>query len=114
MWLAYAYRDLLPLTTYDSAPVDAAEGNILWAKIILLTFAAVIFPLVSPRHPHIVSEGMSPSPEQTASIWSLMVHSYVDSVIWKAYTVPHLPLDQLDPLADYDTARHLVNRSYKV
>ena len=114
MWLAYAYRDLLPLATYDGAPVDAAEGNILWAKIVLLTFAAVIFPLVSPRHPHIVSEGTTPSPEQTASILSLVTFSWLDPLIADAQKKRRLPVEDMPPLAHYNSIDHLVDISYAV
>jgi hypothetical protein len=45
----YFYRDLWPLATYTTTPVDICEGRILWAKGIVLTLIAVAIPLLIPR-----------------------------------------------------------------
>lgn len=45
----YAYRDLFPLITYSLPIQDAAEGNVLWAKVAFLLITAVALPLLSPR-----------------------------------------------------------------
>lgn len=55
-----------------------------------------------------------PNPEQTASIFSMAVFSFLDPVVFLAYRVPHLAHDQLPPLADYDYARHLIKNSFPV
>lgn len=49
-WAVYAYRDVWPLLTYHLKPLDAAEGPILWTKISILTLAAIVIPLIRPRH----------------------------------------------------------------
>ena len=54
------------------------------------------------------------NPEQTASILSMSVYTFLDGIIWKAYQVPHLPYEELPPLADYDRTKHLVKRSFPV
>ena len=43
-----------------------------------------------------------------------MIYSFLDPIIFLAYRIPHLSLDQLPPLSDYDRAKHLVTRSFKV
>ena len=48
-WAVYAYRDLWPLATFTLQPADAAEGPLCWAKIGILTAAAVVIPLTVPR-----------------------------------------------------------------
>lgn len=55
-----------------------------------------------------------PNPEQTASIWSLMIYTFLDPIIFMAYRIPHLSLDMLPALPDYDHTKHLVKRSFKV
>ena len=45
----YVYRDIWPLATFNLRPADLADGPLLWAKIGLLTFTAVIIPLFIPR-----------------------------------------------------------------
>ncbi|KAJ7347435.1 hypothetical protein DFH08DRAFT_1002337 [Mycena albidolilacea] len=98
----YFYRDILPFATYTWPVQDASEDPIiLRAKLITLTLAAVIIPLVTPRvyvpvdpaHPMPV-----PNPEQTASPLSLILFSFLDPVIVLAYKLPHLPFDLLPPL----------------
>lgn len=54
-----------------------------------------------------------PNPEQTTPFLSLILYSFLDSIIWKAYRIPHLPADQLPPLADYDRAKELRKRGFK-
>ena len=49
-WTLYVYRDVCPLCTFSLTPMDQAEGWLLWVKIALLTMAAVVIPLIMPRH----------------------------------------------------------------
>lgn len=43
-----------------------------------------------------------------------MIFTWLDKTVLKAYRVPHLPIEELPPLADYDQAHNLVQRSFKV
>lgn len=45
----YAYRDIWPLLTFTLSPADAHEGALLWVKIGLLAFTAIVVPLLVPR-----------------------------------------------------------------
>ncbi|KAI0080055.1 P-loop containing nucleoside triphosphate hydrolase protein [Panus rudis PR-1116 ss-1] len=113
-WVTFAYRDLWPLATYKLVPADAAEGWILWGKMALLTLAAVVLPVLTPR-PFIPLDPENPSdpnPEQTASLLSRYFFFYLTPVISKAQKQPHLSLNDLPPLADYDQIKHLVKRAY--
>ncbi|KAK0478556.1 hypothetical protein IW261DRAFT_1551827 [Armillaria novae-zelandiae] len=110
----YFYRDLFPLLTY-TLPMQDPESSILWAKVVLLGVVAVLVPLIMPRAyiPVNTKNPMPlPSPEQTAPLISMMLHSYLDPLVLKAYRIPHLPFDQLPPLADYDTSQVLKARSF--
>ena len=49
VWGAYIYRDVYPLATLDKTPTDSAEGPLLYAKLALLTIAAVVVPSFVPR-----------------------------------------------------------------
>ncbi|KAI0638608.1 multidrug resistance-associated ABC transporter [Trametes polyzona] len=115
IWSVYFYRDVWPLATFTLQPIDAAEGPLLWAKVAVLTVAAVIVPLFSPR-PYVPVDPKEPmpvvNPEQTASIVSMAVYTFLDGIIFKAYRMPHLPWEELPPLADYDYAKNLVARSF--
>ncbi|KAJ1309694.1 hypothetical protein OPQ81_006459 [Rhizoctonia solani] len=114
-FVIYAWRDLLPLATYDLRPADSAGGWLTWSRIGVLTFAAVVIPLFIPRI-YIPIDPRNPSditnPEQTASLASLMLFNFLDSLVWTAYRTPKLEYDQLPPLADYDRASHLKQRSF--
>ena len=45
----YFYRDVFPLATYTDSPLDLAEGQILWVKIITLTLTGAVAPLLFPH-----------------------------------------------------------------
>lgn len=55
-----------------------------------------------------------PNPEQTASLLSFMLYSFLDPLIFLAYRIPKLSHEQLPPLADYDHAKHLTEKSFRV
>ncbi|KAJ7233850.1 P-loop containing nucleoside triphosphate hydrolase protein [Mycena haematopus] len=111
----YLYRDIYPSATFANVPQDLSEGWILWIKIWLLGTVAVLLPLFEPR-PYTPVDPMNPmvvpNAEQTASILSLVLYFFLDPVISLAYRLPHLPLEMLPPLADYDHAQHLKTRSF--
>ncbi|KAH9041238.1 P-loop containing nucleoside triphosphate hydrolase protein [Lactarius pseudohatsudake] len=91
----YAYRNIWPLLTFTLSPVDAWEGALLWVRIGLLAFAAIVIPLLVIN------------PEQTASLLCMMLYTFLDPIVFLAYRVPHLSHDMLPPLADYDYTRNL-------
>ncbi|KAH9059060.1 hypothetical protein EDB87DRAFT_1675205 [Lactarius vividus] len=101
----YAYRNIWPLLTFTLSPVDAWEGPLLWVRIGLLTLASIVIPLLDPQQ--------EINPEQTASLLSMMLYTFLDPIVFLAYRVPHLSHDMLPPLADYDYTRNLVQRSFK-
>ncbi|KAH8997804.1 hypothetical protein EDB86DRAFT_2828663 [Lactarius hatsudake] len=68
----YAYRNIWPLLTFTLSPVDAREGALLWVRIGLLAFVAIVIPLLVP-------------------------YQYIP----------------IDPKANYDYTRNLVQRSFK-
>ncbi|KAI0045217.1 P-loop containing nucleoside triphosphate hydrolase protein [Auriscalpium vulgare] len=112
----YAYRDLWPLATFTLAPLDQREGSLLWARIAVLGIASILIPLAIPRKyvPHDPKDpSPEPNPEQTAPILSMALYTFLDPIIFLANRVPHLSHDQLPPIADYDHARNLVQRSFK-
>lgn len=130
----YVYRDVFPLTTFTKNPVDLSEGPLLWSKIFILGLTSVVIPLVTPRSYIPVDSDVStevplqvfvnlwklqfpapvPNPEQTASILSFALWSFLDPVVYLANQVSHLSYDQLPPLADYDEAENLAKKSFPV
>ena len=52
--------------------------------------------------------------EQTASLFSLVLFSWLDTTVTKASKVAHLPLDELPSLAISDSAKTLVADSFSV
>lgn len=114
-WVIFTYRDIWPLATFTLQPADGSEGGIFWAKYALLTIAGVAVPLLVPRQytPADPENPWKPIPEQTACLLSMMLYLWLDPTVYKAYKVPHLPLEELPPLADYDSSSHLVKRTFK-
>ncbi|KAH8986970.1 hypothetical protein EDB86DRAFT_3211871 [Lactarius hatsudake] len=109
-FFVYAYRDIWPLLTFVLSPADEREGILLWFKLGLLTFAAVVIPLVIPRQ---YDPQQTLNPEQTAPLLSMMTYTFIDPIVFLAYRVPHLSQEMLPPLADYDYAENLVQKSLK-
>ncbi|KAF9458727.1 P-loop containing nucleoside triphosphate hydrolase protein [Collybia nuda] len=112
----YFYRDIFPLMTYNRVPMDISQGWTLWVKIALLTLISVVIPLLIPRQYIPVdpkSPMTNPNPEQTASLLSLMLYSFLDPLVFLAYRIPKLSHEQLPPLADYDHAKHLTEKSFR-
>ncbi|KAI0703637.1 hypothetical protein BC835DRAFT_1262769 [Cytidiella melzeri] len=111
----YAYRDIWPLMTFTLRPADEAEGRVLWVKTALATLA-VVLPLFEP-YPYIPVDATDPfpiaNPEQTASVISFWLYFFLDPIIFKAARVDHLTHDHFPPLADYDSAKNLIKRSYR-
>ncbi|KAG8968451.1 hypothetical protein FRC03_007393 [Tulasnella sp. 419] len=110
----FAYRDLFPLATYTLKPKDGHNGWLTWTRIGILTFAGIVIPLCVPQvyTPLDPKNPVPPNPEQTASLLSFVSFSFLDSVILQSRKNPHLPYEDLPPLADYDHADHLVKRSF--
>ncbi|KAJ7033733.1 multidrug resistance-associated ABC transporter [Mycena alexandri] len=111
----YLYRDIFPLATFALDPLDFVEGPLLWAKIFVLFTIACIIPLVIPRQ-YIPVDPKTPmpvpNPEQTTSLLSLVLYSFLDPLIFLANRIPHLDFDQLPPLPDYDRAENLKAKAF--
>lgn len=94
-------------TPYDPSPVSASGSPCMHSSCF--DFCP------HDLHANSIQNSLATAnPEQTASVLSLMLYTFLDKTIYKAYNIPHLPLDQLPPLADYDSTKHLVARSFQV
>ncbi|KZV67494.1 P-loop containing nucleoside triphosphate hydrolase protein [Peniophora sp. CONT] len=108
----YAGRDIWPLMTYTLDPVDPASAP-LWVQVSLLTIAGIVIPLIIPRRyilidPKNASE--KPNPEQTCSILSLLMYSFLDKTVFAASQSTPTSLPEI---ADYDRSAYLVERNFK-
>ena len=56
----------------------------------------------------------APRSEQTASILSLIVYSFLDPLIFEASRVPHLSHERLPPIADHEHAKYLCEKNFPV
>ncbi|KAI9059152.1 multidrug resistance-associated ABC transporter [Trametes sanguinea] len=113
-WAVYAYRDVFPLATTTMQPADAAEGVLLWVKLVLLTLAAVLVPALIPRQPTDSKSGEAISKEQTAGWYSRRVFGWLNETVSRAHEVDHLPLEEYPPLARSDSTGVLVKESLKL
>lgn len=55
-----------------------------------------------------------PNDEQTCSLFSLVVYSYLDPIIFLGGRVSHLRFDQLPPLSDTDFSKKLTEEAFPV
>ncbi|EJD51853.1 ATP-binding cassette transporter [Auricularia subglabra TFB-10046 SS5] len=114
-WCVYIYRDAWPLATYTLSPLDIPVDTLFWPKFLLLTLVGTVVPLLIPN-PYIPADPADPTeptPEQTASLLSFMLFSFLDPLVWAGYRSAHLAFDKLPPLADYDRTSFLKKRSFK-
>lgn len=115
-------------------PQDAVNGWITWLWIALLAVASVAIPLITPRKYVPIDPLVSgvtfvqqnpqrrltlqpqnpsvPAPEQTASLLSYSVFTYVDSVVMKGYRQSHIQSQELPPVPDYDHIGYLAGRAF--
>ncbi|KAI0633977.1 P-loop containing nucleoside triphosphate hydrolase protein [Trametes polyzona] len=110
-WAVYLYRDVWPLATAGQSPFDLSEGKILWAKIALLSLSGVMVPLFTPRKPSLQQGQEEPAPEETASMFSLLMYGYLEPIIWKAWRIPRLTYDMLPQLAHFNRVEYLATQS---
>lgn len=55
-----------------------------------------------------------PNPEQTASVFSLAVYTFMNPIVLEAYRVPHLSHEKLPPLCDRDGSERLTTNALRV
>ncbi|KAL1726028.1 P-loop containing nucleoside triphosphate hydrolase protein [Schizophyllum commune] len=110
----YAIRDLVPLASYGGRSQDV-EGPLLWATIGLLLVTGVIIPLVTPgAHIPVKPEHPSPaSPEQEASILSVLTFTFLNPIISLAQRKTTVTLDDLPPISDTDDAGYLKEQTFE-
>ncbi|KAG8781969.1 hypothetical protein FRC12_021352 [Ceratobasidium sp. 428] len=108
----YTYLDLKPLAL-SATPVDQlTHTSLTWVHLATLGFAAAVVPLCVPRLYAPLDPNSPINPEQTAPLISLVSYQFLDSLIWTAYRARKLQFDQLPPLADYDRAAYLKQKSF--
>lgn len=77
-----------------------------WRPLSCFTSGVILIRYQNPA--------IEPNPEQTASWLSFSLFTFLDPLIIKASKVPHLPLEECPPLADYDWAPHVIQKSFPV
>ncbi|KAH7097832.1 ATP-binding cassette transporter [Auriculariales sp. MPI-PUGE-AT-0066] len=114
-WAVFFYRDVWPLCTYNLTPLDTPYDSLFWPKFFILNVVGLVVPLLIPN-PYIPvdpNDPSEPTPEQAASLLSFMTFSFLDPLVWAGYRATHLAYDRLPPLADYDRAPVLKERTFR-
>lgn len=94
----YAYRDIWPLLTTYLSPMDIQNPN-TWARLALLSAAAVLIPLIRPRT-YTPADPLNPTPkedihpEQTAPLLFYVFYEFMTGLVWRAWKVPSLPYEE--------------------
>ncbi|KAG9310261.1 P-loop containing nucleoside triphosphate hydrolase protein [Chiua virens] len=107
-----AYHDLWPFFTYQEPAHQLDLYSAMEAA--LLGALGIVIPLTSYCEYRITDDTpllKELHPEQTASLLSLLLYSWLDPLINIAYKSQHLAPDALFPLADYDHVEGLVTRN---
>ncbi|KDQ18018.1 hypothetical protein BOTBODRAFT_155037 [Botryobasidium botryosum FD-172 SS1] len=109
----FVYRNLWPLASFSGVSQDGAAGWITWSRLSILGVAGVVIPLIIPREfvPVNPRNPRKANAEQTASLLSFLLFTYLNPIIFQAYRDSSLPYDSLPPLADSDEAKYLVSQN---
>ncbi|KAG8857072.1 hypothetical protein FRB96_006002 [Tulasnella sp. 330] len=108
------YRDVIPLAMLAKVSQDGADGWITWARISLLFVAGVAIPLITPRRYTLIDpmNPAIPAPEQTASLLSYSLYTYIDYIVSKGYCQSHVGSEELPPVPDYGRIGHLAAQAF--
>jgi hypothetical protein len=116
IFLCIFYRNMWPLMTVALSPGDG-QDTLAWASLVLACIAGVIVPICEP-YPYIPYDPASPqarpSPEQTASLLSLVSYSFLDSIIFASTRARPLSVDVLPSQLDTDDIEALKPRAYRL
>jgi hypothetical protein len=115
IFVVYAYRDLWPLAVYGGVPADIKEGWLLWAKIGSACVGGLVIPLLQPGNsmfPRTTSKSIKhPTPEQTASWFSLLTYSFLNPFVLLSNRQPRTGPEDFPPLPDSERTSLLVERA---
>lgn len=132
-FVVYSIQTLRPILVSQGDGVGKGRDTrgLEWARFGLLTISGVIIPLVMPQsfitlvssllfliwsvnNVFQKSAEQTPTPEETASYFSLGTFSYMNPLIMEAYRVPHLSLDKLPDLREKDASAQLTAKAFPV
>jgi hypothetical protein len=115
VFVVYAYRDLWPLAIDGGRPADIEEGWLLWAKIASTCLGGLVIPLLEPGNlmfSRTTSKSIEePTPEQTASWFSLLTYSFLDHFILLSSRLSRTGPENFPPLPDSERTSLLVERA---
>lgn len=105
VWVVYAQRDIYPMLTYTVRSADELT-TIMWIRLAVITFTALFPPLFTPRPfiPLDPSGHSVPTAEQTSSLFALVFFTFLDPLVFHAWKLPTLSIDDLPAVGDHDKA----------
>ncbi|KAF9054886.1 multidrug resistance-associated ABC transporter [Panaeolus papilionaceus] len=110
----YIYRDVWPLATTYLSPQDGYQKGFIWSKVVLLITVGIILPVFQPRKHQTFHDKneQHTSPEQTASIFSKLMFTFMDPVVSLGRRVPHLTRDQMPALPSDESAKFQTEKAF--
>lgn len=105
--------DVWPYATYYLQPVHSGMDQTTRARMALLTFSAVIIPLVTPRPFRTLTLNAKPSEEDTASLLSFYTFSFLDKIVFRANRVGNVTLQDMPEVPVRDRIEALSERTCK-
>jgi hypothetical protein len=132
--LVYFYLDAWPYATYYLSPFDPPNEAVTWVRFGILVFAGVVTPMTMPRPFRPKGPGVcyvqtiqincsvlskvagqaTPSPEDTCSLLSSITYSFLDGLIFRAWRVPTIGVDDILVLPDESRSETLRARLMNV
>lgn len=127
----YFLLDAWPFVTTNSGRFHPDTGTPARIRLVCLTIAGILVPLLSPRPFRPVrvdvrkllyyevfgTEDMvqeEPIPASVAPILSRLTYAFMDGIVFHAWKAPHVGIDELPPLPIDQEAEVLRSKTFRV
>ncbi|KLO18945.1 P-loop containing nucleoside triphosphate hydrolase protein [Schizopora paradoxa] len=109
----YFSLDVWPFLTTDTQRFHPDTGLYSRIRLVCLTISGVLVPLLSPRPFRPSRDDEPPIPAHVAPLMSRLTYGFMDAIIFRAWRVPHIEIDELPPLPVKEEAEVLRSKAFR-
>ncbi|KLO18951.1 P-loop containing nucleoside triphosphate hydrolase protein [Schizopora paradoxa] len=109
----YFVLDGLPFVMIDSSRFNPDTSALARTRLICLLIAGAIVPLLSPRPFRPIKVEEEPNPSDVAPLLSRLFYTFMDGVIFHAWKVPHIGIEDLPVLPSKEEAEVLGDKGLR-
>lgn len=94
-FVVFFVLDVWPYATLYLEPFDPLSNPLTWVRLSLITLGGLVIPLVMPRPFRATAVNDRPSAQKTASLLSRYSYSYLDPIVYHAFRVPDIKIEDM-------------------